>query len=162
MIKKILVPMDGSRQSAKALEWAIDIAGKYHASLLILRVVTVSMLDTAWSTAVSGGPVIRKKYLEEAELRDKRTMAAVRQYCAGQVKKAGDRGIKAAYCVKAGDPAESIQTCAKQEDIDIIVMNSNGKGWLRRAIMGSVTESVIRNSKVPVLVIRPESRKKRK
>jgi len=159
MIQRILVPMDGSRQSLKALNWATDVAEKYQASIMILRVVTLSMLDVAIGTAASGGPIIKKNFLEEAEKRDKETMAHIRKYLSDIVKKVNEKGIEASCRVMVGDPAESIKTCAGKEKIDLIVMNTNGKGWLKRAIMGSVTDDILRTSKTPVLVIRPQGKK---
>lgn len=153
--------MDGSRQSAKALEWAIDVAGKYNATILILRVVTFSMLDIAWNTANTGGPLMKKNYLEEAENRDKKTMANMRSYLNDNVKKVTEKGIEASYCVMVGDPAESIKSCSRKEKVDLIIMNTHGKGWLKRAIVGSVTDDIIRNSTVPVLIIRPGKKKKK-
>jgi nucleotide-binding universal stress UspA family protein len=59
-----------------------------------------------------------------------------------------------------GDPADSIMLYCKNEKIDLVVMNANNKGWLKRTIMGSVTDEVLRKSSVPVLVIRPDRKKK--
>ncbi len=153
--------MDGSRQSAKALMWAIDVAAKYGAAILILRVVTFSMLEIAWKTPNTGGPLIKKNYLNEAEQRDKKTMAGIRKYLNANVRKATSKGVEASFSVMVGDPSESIKAYSRKEKVDLIVMNTRGKGWLRRAILGSVTDDIIRNSEIPVLIIRPGQKQKK-
>ncbi|MBN2240240.1 MAG: universal stress protein [Dehalococcoidales bacterium] len=155
MIERILVPMDGSRQASKALDWAIDVAQKYNAHIMILRVVTLSMLKIGWSTPGTGGPVIKQDFLKEADRRDRKTMNRIRKYLREKAESVSARGIESSWCVMVGDPADSIKACCKKEKIDLVVMNTHGKGWLKRAIMGSVTDEILRTSKVPVLVIRP-------
>ena len=156
MIEKILVPMDGSRQSSKALAYAIDAAKCFGGSIVIVRVVTLSMLEMAWNSPSSGGPVIKQDFLKEADRRDKRTMTRVRKYLRDKLKIVNENGIEATFRVMVGDPADSIKQCCKEEKIDLVVMSANNKGWLKRAIMGSVTDDIIRTSSVPVLVLRPK------
>lgn len=161
MIERILVPMDGSRQSEKALKYAVEAARRFNARIFVLRVVTLSMLKIAWNTPTSGGPVIKRNFLKEADQRDKKTMTRIRRYLQRKVKTVSLKGVECSYCILVGDPADSIKACCKKEKIDLVIMNTNGKGWLKRAIMGSVTDEVLRTSRVPVLVIRPDSGKKR-
>lgn len=156
MIEKILVPMDGSRQSSKALAYAIDAAKCFNGNIVILRVVTLSMLEMAWNSPSSGGPVIKQDFLKQAERRDKRTMTRVRKYLRDKLKTVSDNNIAGSFRVMVGDPADSIKQCCKEEKIDLVVMSANNKSWLKRAIMGSVTDEVIRTSNVPVLVLRPK------
>ena len=154
MIEKILVPMDGSRQSLKALTYAIDAAKCFSASIVLLRVVTLSMLEMAWNSPSSGGPIIRQDFLKEADRRDKKTMTRIRKYLRDKLKIVSDEGIEGSFRVMIGDPAGSIKQCCQEENIDLVVMNANNRGWLKRAIMGSVTDEILRTSSVPVLVLR--------
>lgn len=158
MIEKILVPMDGSRQSSKALAYAIDTAKCFNGSIVILRVVTLSMLKMAWNSPSNGGPVIRQDFLKEADSQDKRTMSRVRKYLRDKLKTVIDSGVEGSFRLMVGDPADSIKQCCEEEKIDLIVMNANNKGWLKRAIMGSVTDEIIRTSSVPVLILRPKKK----
>ena len=154
MISKILVPMDGSRKCQKALEYAGELAGCTGAEVLILRVVTISMLNIAWAAPSSGGPVIKRDFLKEAERKDRKLMARIRRYLRGKEKALTARGVNASTRLMVGDPADSIKECCKKEKVNLIIMTSHGKGWFKRAIMGSVTDEILRTSKVPVLVIR--------
>lgn len=158
MIERILVPMDGSRQSSKALEYAIDTAQCFAGSIVILRVVTLSMLEMAWNSPSSGGPVIRQDFLKQADRRDKRTMTRVRKYLRDKVKTVTGKGIEGSFRVMVGDPADSIIQCCKEEKIDLVIMYANNRGWLKRAIMGSVTDEILRTSSIPVLVLRQKKK----
>ena len=69
-----------------------------------------------------------------------------------------DNNVKGSFRMMVGDPADSIKKCCKEEKIDLIVMNANNRSWIKRVIMGSVTDEVLRTSSVPVLVLRPKRR----
>jgi nucleotide-binding universal stress UspA family protein len=69
------------------------------------------------------------------------------------------QGIEGSYNVAVGNPARSIMKFSKRGHIDLVVMTTHGKSGLKRAIMGSVADAVIRESGKPVLVIRPQSRR---
>ena len=156
MIEKILVPMDGSRKSLKALSYAIDMAKCFNGKIIILRVVTLSMLEMAWNSPSSGGPVIKQDFLKQADRKDRKTMTRVRKYLRDKLKTVSDNGLEGSFRLMVGDPADSIKQCCQEEKIDLIVMNANNRGWLKRAIMGSVTDEILRTSSVPVLVLRPK------
>jgi nucleotide-binding universal stress UspA family protein len=65
-----------------------------------------------------------------------------------------DQGVAVSYNVLEGHPAREIMEFAAGAGASLIVMMSHGRGWFRRAILGSVTDAVIRGCSVPVLVIR--------
>ncbi len=159
MVDKILVPMDGSRKSLKALSYAIESAKCFNASILILRVVTLSMLEIAWNTPSDGGPIIKQDFLKESEKRDRKTMARIRKYLRDKLKTVKNNGVEGSYRVMVGDPVDSIKKCCEEEKVDLIVMNANNRGWLKRTFMGSVTDKILRTSSIPVVVLRPDSKK---
>lgn len=159
MIEQILVPMDGSRQSAKALGHAIELAARFNAGIILLRVVTLSMLSIAHSTPSSGGPVIKGDFLREAERKDRKTMSRIRRYLRRKLKTVTDNGIEGKYRVMTGDPAASILKCCSDEKIDMVVMSAKNKGWLKRTILGSVTDEVLKSAGIPVLVVSPQKKK---
>jgi len=65
------------------------------------------------------------------------------------------KGINERYHVIARKPAQSILKFSKKEKIDLVVMTTHGKSELKRALVGSVADEVIRTSGKPVLVIKP-------
>lgn len=73
----------------------------------------------------------------------------------GHVEKLGkDAGVKVEPVVLKGSPAEEILEYAEKSDIDLIVMGTQGLTGIKRFLIGSVAENVLRHSKVPVMVVR--------
>jgi len=92
---------------------------------------------------------------------DKRNAARAKRYLRDKVRSIRSRHTKASYQVAIGDPAQSIMEFSKKGKIDLVVMTTHGKSGLKRAIMGSIADVVIRESGKPVLVIRPQTSSKK-
>ena len=136
MIKKILVPVDGSDHAFKALDLASDLAEKYKASLLLLYVVTQHELPEsvrrfAEVGHIEGPPnwiydeVVSKNIMLEGEKR-------------AQEKRV--RSIETA--IRNGNPAKMIVKVAGSMNADLIVMGTRGLSDLQGLIMGSVAHKV--------------------
>ena len=65
-------------------------------------------------------------------------------------------GLNVTKAVEDGQPAEKIVEYAEASGIDLIIMSTHGRGGVRRFLVGSVTDKVIRSTHLPVLVIHPE------
>jgi len=63
-------------------------------------------------------------------------------------------GMETESIVLKGDPAEKIVNFAEEQNVDMIIVGSLGKGKFERLVIGSVSEKVVRHAKVPVLVVR--------
>jgi nucleotide-binding universal stress UspA family protein len=59
-----------------------------------------------------------------------------------------------------GSPAPVIVNLSNEIEFDLIIMTTHGKGGIKRAVMGSITDEVVRNAGIPVLVINPREQKK--
>jgi nucleotide-binding universal stress UspA family protein len=94
---------------------------------------------------------------ETAFVQDRKNMVTARRYLDKKAEELTELGTSNTSFVLFGDPAESILEFLKKEHIDLVVMTTHGKSRLKRAILGSVTDSVIRESGKPVLVVRPET-----
>lgn len=148
MITSILVPLDGSPSAELALPWAFDLAEKYGARVILLR---VGILPDVWS--LQDAPILDTrmdeletqcmKYLLEVEARLKeRQVPVVAEY-----------GV--------GNATQRIVERSQQPDCSMIVMNSHGRDGLTRWMIGSVAEKVARHAGCPVLLIRkPEADQK--
>jgi nucleotide-binding universal stress UspA family protein len=66
-----------------------------------------------------------------------------------------DANFEVSLSVHFGDPAREISQLVKDENFDLVVMATHGRSGLRRVLMGSVAETVLRSAKVPVLTLRP-------
>lgn len=138
MVKKILVPMDGSKASMRALDDAIKIARATHATILGLN--TIPFLPAGFSSAVSPYKIYQKKeaglFLERAKYR------------------AAKHGILFSYAILYGSPVEQIISVAKKKKIDLIVIGSQGKGKVKETFIGSVSNAVLHKSQIPVLLVK--------
>ncbi|HVK59548.1 MAG TPA: universal stress protein [Candidatus Kapabacteria bacterium] len=141
-MKKILVPVDFSECSKKALQYAIPLAQQHLAELQLLYVSP--------SPSYSGGEygVIDYSTLN-AELcasGEKRLETFVRDEIAGKV--------QVDTMVRSGSVTAEILDVAKTLPADIIVISTHGYSGLKHVLLGSVAEHVVRHAPCPVLVVR--------
>lgn len=138
-VGKILVPLDGSTFAEAALWKALEIAEG--ATITVLRATEVDPSADA--------PEMQLAVLREAQ-----------EYLRRIIKRLDG---KRTGCVEGhvwcGPPASAIVEVARTEKIDLIVMATHGRSGLEHLVLGSVVESVLRNTPVPVLVLRPEGAK---
>jgi nucleotide-binding universal stress UspA family protein len=162
MFKRLLIPLDGSRFGSRAIRYAADVAQKFSAEIVLLQVVKPATPVPVSSTVAPGmgSPQSAEIAMETALDVEKRERAHARRYLRRKVSDLESRNIKASYQVLVGDPAQSIMDFADKKKTDLVVMTTHGKSGLKRAIMGSVADSVIRESGKPVLVVRPQTKAK--
>ncbi|APR39296.1 universal stress protein [Paraburkholderia sp. SOS3] len=145
MYSNILVALDGSETSMRALGFALRLAQESHALLHPVYVIDVPLI--AFDTPGFDPVVVRDAYCEEG----KRVIDVAR----GRMEKAGVKGR--ARVVEATAPAEDvayrIQRTAIECGADLIVMGTHGRRGFRRLVLGSVAERVLRNATCPVLLI---------
>jgi len=162
MFKKILVTLDGSRLSRRALPYATEVAKHFDAEVTLMQVVPPTPL-TIIPAVPDGmtGPIETQLAVQAARRQDRKNTARARRYLGRLVRELTAQGIQATSDVRGGSPAKSIIAFSRRNHIDLVVMTTQGKTGLRRAIMGSVADEVIRESGIPVLVIRPQRRRKK-
>jgi nucleotide-binding universal stress UspA family protein len=142
----IIVGVDGSGHSQRALEWAMKEAAIRHASLTVLTV------DPA-IVGYFGGVVSTPRDVELTE----QVLAAVKEE-ADKVLAALDGPHPESVTVKAvhGFPVEELVNASK--DADIVVLGSRGVGGFTRMLMGSTAGQVVQHAHCPVLIVPPEDR----
>jgi universal stress protein A len=140
-LKKILVPIDFSDCSKKALQYAIPFARQFGAALTLLNVVQI--------TYPTGelGPVAPPVAENEAHEASQTALDAL-------VKREVGAGLPTATEVRFGQPAEEIVLAAGELDIDLIVISTHGRTGLKHILLGSTTEHVVRRAPCPVLTVR--------
>lgn len=161
MFKRLLVPLDGSRFGSRAVRYAIEIAQHFGAEVILLHVIQSSIPISA-STGIM--PDIQSPTSTEIAARaafeaGKQNAARAKQYLSRKVRAMKSQDIQASYQVVVGDPAQSIMEFTENAKIDLVVMTTHGRSGLRRAVMGSVADAVIRESGLPILVVRPQKHK---
>jgi nucleotide-binding universal stress UspA family protein len=144
---KILLATDASEDAARAAQMASDIANNSGSELHVLHVGNLKdfHVSPGWEQSFSPRTGTYSEIREQAE---KTLEKAVRQ-----VEEAG--GTVAQAHVRMGDPDDEIlRFCEEQGDFGLLVMGSRGLGPVKRRLMGSVSESVVRHAHCPVLVAR--------
>jgi nucleotide-binding universal stress UspA family protein len=145
--KKILVAIDGSPMSDKAAEEAVRLAAG-NTSQFKSKVYAMLVLPNAPRTTFTD--FVPPKPVTETE-----EWGALREKIFYVVEKnAQDAGIPLEVKVAYGDPYEELLGFAEREDVDVIVIGSTGKGFLKRKVLGSVSDKVVRNAKCSVYVVR--------
>jgi len=137
---KILIATDGSKASEDAAYLGIKFARQYEAKVFAIYVIDVTahdsiLMDKSWEIDECA----------ECEKKGNKATSVI-------VEKAKFAGLEAESVILKGNPAEKILDFANEHKIDMIVVGSLGKSGIERFAMGSVSEKIVRYSKVPVLV----------
>ena len=138
---KILVPVDGSKYSRTAIDFVASRSTLLGSSPDV-EVLNVQMAIPTRATRVVGKDVVSSYYTDEAEkaLKPART----------RLQKAG---ITPTVRFAVGNPADEISAAAAK-NVDLLVMGSHGHSALRGLLVGSVTNSVLAQTKTPILILR--------
>ena len=137
-LNRILVPLDGSKNSSRALDFAIELARH------------------------SGGTITGIFILERTPEKDFRRIGSIEKSilkeAKGFLKAAKIRSAKKAIVFKEkvafGDPGYTIINFAKKKKYKIIVMGSRGRGSVKETLLGSVSHHVVHKSRLPVLLVK--------
>ncbi len=149
MFKRILAAVDGSSASDEGLKSAIALAADQHASLFIVHVID----DMAVAPSVDGG-LFPAEYFDRM-MEEMRT--AGRRLLAASAGLAHERGVEAQTRLIemfGQSVAQTIVTQAREQKADVIVLGTHGRRGLRRLVLESDAEAVLRESAVPVLLVR--------
>lgn len=138
MIRKILVPLDGSKQSFKALDEAIYIARQCNATISSLHVV--SPYPHKWSDLAN--PLKTRLFEYAGKMLDRAELVAAKQ------------GIVLHKKIIYGDTKSGISDFLKHHRFDMVVMGSRGFGPAKEMLLGSTSNAVLHVSKIPVLVVK--------
>jgi nucleotide-binding universal stress UspA family protein len=147
-VAKVLIAVDGSDLATEAAVRALAILGRAH-EVLVLEVVhqQLSLAIGPPGSADDGLPPSPAQVLAMSEVGEVDARAHVADVAQGL-------DSKVHQLVKEGDPADVICQMAAAEGVDLIVVGSHGKGWARRALLGSVSQHVLAHAPCPVLVVR--------
>ncbi|MFZ0595534.1 MAG: universal stress protein, partial [Flavobacterium sp.] len=143
-MKKILVPTDFSEHAEDALRVAAQIAKKNNSEIVILHMLE---LPSQMSDAVLGGASIPETMLFMKKANEMLDEISSRPYL---------DDISVTEIVKMDKPIHGISQVSKDYDVDLIIMGSHGSSGIEELLIGSNTEKVVRNSEIPVLVIKKD------
>src|SRR5918999_1669842 len=146
---KILLATDGSEEAKLAFASAADLSEKTASELHVVYVGHMPLVGYEAPGATTLDPGLSGRMHEGAE-QEARTMLEE------LVRRGGERGGGAGVHARIGRPDAEIVGLADELGAGLIVLGSRGLGPLRRALVGSVSDSVVRHAHCPVLVVRQE------
>lgn len=146
LFRRVLVPHDFSDHATRALQAAAALAAEHRGKIQVLHVI-------APFTPVTGlPPVDAAAYVPPPEV-----IAQARERLEALATRAAGKKVPIACRVVLGDPFTQIMQAARSADS--IVMATAGRTGLAHLLIGSVAEKVVRHARVPVLTLRPRSRR---
>jgi nucleotide-binding universal stress UspA family protein len=150
LIKKILVPIDGSEHSNNALKFGLDLAEKYAAELMLLSVAQpVVVTGPMLITQPMMPPTSTAMYVEAIESAHKKMLEKTYRKV-----KEEKPNLKLSKKLVNGRPADRIVEIANKENFDLIVMGSRGAGGVKEFFLGSVSDRVADEAHSPVLLVK--------
>jgi nucleotide-binding universal stress UspA family protein len=143
-MKKILVPCDFSKPAISAYRFALDVAAQSKGNVYLLHVIELPVIhDSVIMPVLNFEEELLKELKEKSELEFKKITA---KYTA--------EGVKVNATIMSGPTSRTILDYVKDQSIDLIVMGSHGASGFREFFIGSTAEKIVRNSPVPVLVLK--------
>ena len=143
-IQRVLAPTDFSDRANAAVRYAVELAAKFDAELILLNIIPDTALvlpDAVMPTPLPIGDL--------GQLTD-----AAKSGLATVVKSLGLEGHKVRQEVRIGSPAAEIIAAARDLRADLVCVGTHGRTGLAHMLMGSTAEKVVRESPCPVLTVR--------
>ena len=148
MYKHILVPLDGSQFAETVLPHAEVLAKAFTSGMTLVRVIPSEATIVAETMGLEPALTIDPTPLIEAERNE------AENYLAAMANRLNSQGLSVQYRHPEGPPAATIVDLAGQLGVDLIAMTTHGRGGLKRILLGSVADAVVRHAPCPVLLVR--------
>ena len=142
MYKRAVVPLDGSAVAETILPFVLAIAGPLDLEVVLLRVV-----QPLPPVVIEGSRHV------VADAMETRSVDA-EEYLAALAVELRHKGVRVERLVRSGAPTDEILAGARETGADLIAMTTHGRSGLGRLLFGSVAEDVLRQSDIPVLLMR--------
>jgi len=147
MFKHVLLPTDGSKLSARAVDQGLEFARKIKARVTVIHVVPEFKILVDEGITVLN-PALKKRFEDEGRGRAQKMLDGI-------AAKAKGKGVRCATVSVASDlPYQEIIAAARRLRCDLIMMASHGRRGLTGLLLGSETSKVLTHTKIPVLVLR--------
>jgi len=155
LFKKILVPLDGSEHSLRALEIAIQIAKKFDGKITLIHVYSVTIRPVIMPEPTTlTPPMIPAMTPAEVSKAVEATRKAGASILTDGEQKVKAKEVQVETLLKEGHTVQEIIRTAKEGKFDLIVIGGRGISKIRELLLGSVTDGVIHHAPCPVLVIK--------
>jgi len=148
VFEKILVPLDGSEHSVRALGSAVQIAKKFDGKITLIHVYSrVWPIVMPHTTIMPEATIIIPKLIEAAR-------KAGADILSDGEKKVKAEKVQVETLLKEGHTVEEILKTAREGEFDLIVMGARGLSRIKEILLGSVSDGVMRHARCPVLVVK--------
>lgn len=144
LVKRILLPLDGSSVGEMAIQYADPLAQGLGAELVLLQILKPQVLF------VGEGDMFGAMYHEDED----RRRASATAYLSSVGKTFQEKGLSTSIAVGSGSPADKIIDYAEANAVDLIAMSSHGRSGIGRWVFGSVTDKVLHSGDTAVLTVR--------
>ncbi|KAL4352102.1 hypothetical protein GQ457_06G005260 [Hibiscus cannabinus] len=148
--KKVMVAIDESECSHYALRWALDNLGDTISASQLFIFNAQPLPSFAYLSASTYGAPPADLITAVQENQKKLALALLekaKEICA-------NHGVEAETMTEVGDPKDKICEAVEKLNIELLILGSNGRGAIQRALLGSVSNYCVHNAKCPVLVVR--------
>ena len=139
LFEKILVPLDGSEHSLKALEQAIQIAKRFDGEIVLIHMYSITVFKLT--------PSQINEYILELRKAGENILAEGK-------KRVYAEGVPVEAVLKEGHIVEGIVKASTEGDFDLIVMGARGLSKLKEMLLGSVSHGVTLHASCPVLIVK--------
>jgi nucleotide-binding universal stress UspA family protein len=156
MYQKILVPLDGSKLAESVLPH-VELIAKAGAGEVILTTVTERIDARSYNVQIAptSGTLPALEPVVKMPAAVGKMQRQGERYLNRIAKGLTRKGIKVRTSVLLGNPADEIQHLAEEEGVDLIIMSSHGRSGHSRWALGSISDKMLRASKVPMLLVKP-------
>jgi nucleotide-binding universal stress UspA family protein len=150
MFEKILVCLDGSKLAEQILPYAVEQAKRFNSKIVLLQTYIVPSTELA-ATAQGSSTVTPQLRQQEEQRLENKAMA----YLEEVAEPLRENGLDVACVVLHGVAGDAIVSYAQNEPVDLIALATHGHSGLGRIVFGSIADHVLRESGLPILVIKP-------
>jgi nucleotide-binding universal stress UspA family protein len=156
-LRRVLVPLDGSAFALAAVDHLLELRGGRDLEFVLLAVVTSGFVDVAPPslTGLADGTAVPEAYAGLPDRALARTAAEQHLKGVADRLRAQDVSVARARVVEDRDPAAAINRAVGEDSADFIAMTTRGSSGLKRFVLGSIAERVVRDTGVPVLLVTP-------
>lgn len=148
---KILLCVDGSKESGKALDKTIEIAS----GCRIDRVAILNVFErVSFPMVTEGSHDFDPEIMESYQQMNDELLKEHEQVLEKAADRLREAGIDPEKMLKEGHPAHTISQAAEENGFDLIIIGSRGQSGLKKALLGSVSNTVLQETNISVLVVK--------
>ncbi|KAK4474517.1 hypothetical protein MN116_001664 [Schistosoma mekongi] len=156
--RKILMPVDGSEHSERAFNWYMDNVMKTTDGLYLVHIVEPLSPGLNYNLA-SKSPSIKEDFSKHINSLVESGRALREKFFT----RCEENGLTARFTIHVGTkPGENIVRLANENEVNLVIIGNRGIGTVKRTFLGSVSDHVLHNVNVPVIVIPPPKHPKKK